>query len=145
MKRITMMSLAAALLVVFAGLALADDDASKGAGTKTNTVAPHNTHVGAADKDHRGDVDKPHSGTSTPRIDRREGRQEKRVEQGVRSGQLTRHEARHLRHGERHIRRMERRAKADGKVTPGERERITAAQNRESRKIYRDKHNNRTR
>jgi hypothetical protein len=40
---------------------------------------------------------------------------------------------------------MKQRAKADGTVTPRERERLTAAQNHESRKIYRKKHNARTR
>ena len=49
-----------------------------------------------------------------------------------------------LRMGERHIRRMERRAKADGSVTRGERRRLNHAQNRESRRIYRLKHNGRT-
>ena len=82
---------------------------------------------------------------STPRIDRREARQHARIHQGARSGQLTRHEARKLRRDQRHIARVERRAKADGVVTPQERRRITHAQNRESRRIYRLKHNHRTR
>src|SRR6266581_6017491 len=75
--------------------------------------------------------------TNTLRIDRREARQHARIRQGVKSGEFTRPEARNLRHGQRHVRRMERRAKADGKVTAGERTRITRAQNHESRKIYR--------
>jgi len=82
---------------------------------------------------------------STPRIDRREARQHARIHQGARSGQLTRHEAGKLRRDQRHIARVERRAKADGVVTPQERRRITHAQNRESRRIYRLKHNHRTR
>jgi hypothetical protein len=113
MKRITMMSLAAAALLTVAGSALAD--------TATTTS------------------------TSTPRIDRREVNQHVRIQQGVRSGTLTKPEARNLRHGQRHVRRVERRAKADGTVTPRERARITAAQNHQSRKIYRKKHNARTR
>ena len=83
--------------------------------------------------------------TATPRIDRREVRQDARIRQGVRSGELTRGEARHLRAGERHIDRMERHAKADGHVTMRERGRITRAQNRESRRIWRMKHNHITR
>jgi len=83
--------------------------------------------------------------TATPRIDRREARQSARIHQGVKSGELTPGEAARLRAGERHIDRMETRAKADGKVTPQERARITRAQNRESHRIYRYKHNDRVR
>ena len=81
----------------------------------------------------------------TPGIDGREMHQRARIREGVRSGELTRPEAAHLRAGERHIARMERRARADGVVTARERERISAAQNRESRAIWRKKHNRRTR
>jgi uncharacterized membrane protein YebE (DUF533 family) len=81
----------------------------------------------------------------TPRIDRREARQHARISQGVRSGELTRGEAMRLRAGQRHVYRMERRAKADGLVTRRERARITHAQNHQSRRIYRLKHNGRER
>lgn len=81
----------------------------------------------------------------TPRVDRREARQQYRIGQGVGSGQLTRGEARRLERGERHIRRMERWAKADGRVTPRERMRLHRALNHESRRIYRLKHNDITR
>lgn len=83
--------------------------------------------------------------TATPRVDRREARQHARIHQGVRSGALTRGEAARLRMGQRHVHRMEMRAKADGRVGPRERARITRAQNHESRAIYRMKHNARTR
>jgi uncharacterized membrane protein YebE (DUF533 family) len=110
MKRITMMSLVAAMLVVVAGSAFAATEA----------------------------------GTRTPRIARRQVTQHARIHQGVKSGQLTKPEARNLRHDQRHIQRMKQRAKADGTVTPRERAHITMAQNHESRKIYRKKHNART-
>jgi hypothetical protein len=113
MKRITMMSLTAGMLLAVAGSSLA--------ATSTTTS------------------------TATPRVDRRQVAQRARIQQGVRSGELTKPEARNLRHGQRHVRRVERRAKADGTVTPRERARITAAQNHQSRKIYRKKHNARTR
>ena len=83
--------------------------------------------------------------TATPRVDRREARQHARIRQGVRSGQVTPGEAARLRAGQAHVRRVERRAKADGVVTPGERARLNRAQNHQSRKIYRLKHNARTR
>lgn len=82
--------------------------------------------------------------TYTPRVDHRRVVQRARIRQGVRSGQLTPREARRLRMGERHIRRMERRTKADGHVTRGERWHLNHAQNRESRRIYRLKHNRRS-
>jgi hypothetical protein len=85
------------------------------------------------------------SASVTPRIDRREVRQHQRIRQGVRSGELTRPEAMRLRAGERHIGRMECRAKSDGVVTMRERRRLNVAENRESRRIYRLKHNGRTR
>lgn len=77
----------------------------------------------------------------TPRIDHREARQGARIHQGVRSGELTRGEARSLRAGQVHVRRMERRAKSDGFVSARERAHITRAQNRQSRHIWRLKHN----
>jgi hypothetical protein len=80
--------------------------------------------------------------TATPRIERREARQDARIHQGVRTGELTRGEAHRLRAGERHIDRMEARAKSDGVVTPRERARINRAQTQESRRIHRLKHNN---
>lgn len=81
--------------------------------------------------------------TASPRIDRREARQHHRIAQGVRSGELTRGEARRLRAGQLHVHRMERRAKADGIMTPRERARIGRAQNVQSRHIARWKHNQR--
>jgi hypothetical protein len=82
--------------------------------------------------------------TYTPRIDRREARQHARIRQGVRSGELTPGETRELRQGQRHVRRMEWRAKADGRVTPRERVRVNRALDRQSRAIYRLKHNGRS-
>lgn len=79
--------------------------------------------------------------TATPRIDRREARQGERIRQGVRSGELNRGEARSLRAGQVHVHRMERRAKSDGFVSARERAHITRAQNRQSRHIWRLKHN----
>ena len=84
------------------------------------------------------------AGTDTPRVDRRQTVQRGRIRQGVQSGQLTPREARHLRRGERHIRRVERRTKSDGLVTRGERARLNHMENRESRRIYRLKHNGRS-
>ncbi len=80
---------------------------------------------------------------STPRVDQREARQHMRIEQGLRSGELTPREAARLRKGQQHVQRMERRAKSDGVVTMRERARLGHAQNRQSRHIMRLKHNGR--
>ena len=77
---------------------------------------------------------------STERIDRREANQERRIEQGEKSGALTPKEAARLEKGQARVRRMEEKAAADGRITRKERERIEHAQNVESKKIYREKH-----
>ena len=66
--------------------------------------------------------------------------QQQRIENGIRSGQLTNREAGRLARGEAHINRMESRAGADGHVGKGEQTRIQRAENRESRAIHREKH-----
>ncbi len=72
-------------------------------------------------------------------------RQHKRIKQGVKSGELTRAEAVNLRHGQKEIREEKREAKADGVVTPAERQEIRQDQRQESRKIFRKKNNRRDR
>jgi multidrug resistance efflux pump len=82
---------------------------------------------------------------ATPRVERREARQEMRMAQGIRSGELTRREAVRLERGAARIDRLECRAQADGRVTPRERMHLQRALNHESRRIYRLKHNPRER
>ena len=79
--------------------------------------------------------------TSTRGIDRREMHQGMRIRAGVRQGDLTRREAMRLRMRERHIHRMEARSRADGRITGRERYRMHRALDRESRAIYRLRHN----
>jgi hypothetical protein len=67
--------------------------------------------------------------------------QQQRIEQGVKSGSLTNRETARLERGESRIDRAEARAGADGKVGPREQRRIQKAENRESRRIYKEKHN----
>ncbi len=78
--------------------------------------------------------------TATPRIDQREVNQQKRIDQGVASGQLTPKEAAGLENREAKIANDEAAAKADGKVTTAERVKLKREQNRASRAIYRQKH-----
>jgi len=76
----------------------------------------------------------------TPGLDAREHNQRQRIAQGIRSGELTRPEARRLIAGERRLHRQERFAKSDGVVTPRERARLQQDADRMSRRIYRQKH-----
>ena len=79
------------------------------------------------------------------RIHHRQYRQQKRIHQGVHSGQLTWREARSLEREQRRIQRSRRRAWADGRLTPRERFRLEFQQDMASRHIYWARHNNRTR
>lgn len=78
--------------------------------------------------------------TATPGIDQRQMNQEQRIDQGIASGQLTQREANRLERGQQRVDNMENRAKSDGVVTARERARIQHAQNVESKRIYRQKH-----
>lgn len=82
--------------------------------------------------------------TSTPRIDQRQANQEARIQQGVQSGQLTPKETAKLEKGQAKVQVMEDKAAADGKVTAKERAKIAKAQNKQSKKIYKKKHNRKT-
>ncbi len=81
--------------------------------------------------------------TATPRVHRRQVRQQERIAQGARSGQLTPRETARLEAGQGHVERMKERAKADGVVTARERARLAHAQNVQSRHIARARHNRR--
>lgn len=82
---------------------------------------------------------------NTPRVDQRQANQLARIHQGVASGRLTPHEARHLRHEQFAIARLERRAKADGVVMPHERQMLHRAQARANRDIHREMHDGQVR
>jgi hypothetical protein len=74
-------------------------------------------------------------------INARERRQERRIRQGERSGELTRREARHLERREVRVNRAEWRARrSGGTLTAQERWRLNRRLNRDSRAIYRQKH-----
>jgi len=75
-----------------------------------------------------------------PRVDQRQANQERRIEQGEKSGALTDREAARMERGQERMGRMENRMEADGKVTPRERARMDQAQDRQSRRIAEQKH-----
>ena len=81
---------------------------------------------------------------STPRIDQRQENQEKRIEQGVKSGQLNQKETKRLEKGQDRVQKMEDKAVADGKVTKKERKKLEHAQDQQSKKIHKEKHDKQT-
>ena len=77
---------------------------------------------------------------NTPGVDQRQGNQDRRIEQGERSGALTAREANRLEAGQARVGRIEDRAKSDGVVTARERARLHQAQDVQSARIARQKH-----
>lgn len=78
--------------------------------------------------------------TSTPRVDARQQNQAQRIEQGTASGALTQREGQRLEQGQQRVERMERHAAADGTVTHRERYALAQAQDAQSARIARQKH-----
>jgi hypothetical protein len=84
------------------------------------------------------------SAPATPRVDQREVNQDKRIQQGVASGQLTAKETYRLEKEQAVINKAETKAKADGKVTPHERRKLNKMQNKASKDIHAQKHDAQT-
>ena len=66
--------------------------------------------------------------------------QQQRIEQGIQSGRLTNREAAKLEGGQARVNQAEARAGADGHVGANEQRRIQKAENKQSRRIHREKH-----
>ena len=77
----------------------------------------------------------------TPRINHRQENQQDRIQQGIKSGELTRREARRLEGIEGKIQADKLIDKSDGHVSPRERAQLNRELNRASHDIYRAKHN----
>jgi hypothetical protein len=81
---------------------------------------------------------------TAPGFTQRDINQEQRIEQGLKSGELTTREAARLQREQGRIDQMESRALRDGNLSPAEKARINAAQNKASRDIAREKHDAQT-
>lgn len=79
-----------------------------------------------------------HAGVRDGGIERRDAINNERIEQGIRSGRITPHEAARLRRQQASIERLEAYARRDGVVTGRERARIEIAQNELGRNIRRE-------
>ena len=74
-------------------------------------------------------------------IHRHAVRQQARIANGVKTGELTKGETKNIENKEKAIHQEVKVAKADGKITGAERRDIRQDQRQTSRTIYRDKHN----
>ncbi len=82
---------------------------------------------------------------SAKSINKVEHREQMRINQGIRSGELTRTEAGRLEAEQARIRVNERFARADGHITAKERERLQKELRHAGRDIYHQKHDNQDR
>src|SRR5690349_5717747 len=71
----------------------------------------------------------------------RDVNQQRRIEQGLQSGQLSTREAGRLEREQQHIDRMEAHDLRNGSISPAEQARLNAAESKASRDIHADKHN----
>jgi hypothetical protein len=78
---------------------------------------------------------------TTPRIDKREKKQEKRIKQGEKKVVPTPREAKRSEKREAKIQQDEMKAKSDGAVTPAEKKKLHREMNSTGRFIARKKHN----
>ena len=84
------------------------------------------------------------SAPATPRVDKREVNQDKRIQQGVGSGQLTAKETYRLEKEQAAINKAGAKSKSDGTVTKQERRRLHKMQDQASKDIYKQKHDAQT-
>ena len=78
--------------------------------------------------------------TATPGIDKRQANQEKRIDQGVKSGELNKKEAARLEKRQDKLQKNKEKAQADGVVTKKERAQLQNEADRNSKAIARQKH-----
>ena len=81
---------------------------------------------------------------ATPKLDQREANHQARIDQGVASGQLNAKETNRLYKREAKLAANETAAKADGKVTRAEHRKLRREANRDSKAIYKQKHDAQT-
>ena len=86
----------------------------------------------------------PTGSTATPRIDARAANQQQRIDQGVKSGSLTSTESARLQARQDRMTAAEARFKSDGVVTTKERATLTHMENKNSKRIFKQKHDRQT-
>ena len=83
--------------------------------------------------------------TRDPGVNKRQHHQKERIQQGVKSGELTKHEAKELRNEHRDIHQLEQTYKSDGTLTKTERKDLQQQLNQSSHDIYQQKHDGQSR
>ena len=124
--------------------ALKDGNVSQQEATRIQRA--QNAESGKIDQLKHNDVAGNPSSASSQRMQadvQRNINQQSRIEQGVQNGSLSSKEVSNLERGQARVNRTEARAGADGHVGANEQARIQHKENRQSRKIFREKHNNR--
>jgi hypothetical protein len=79
------------------------------------------------------------------RDQKREARQQARIHEGVKTGELNKAEAHRLRKGQRRVDKAQMAAKSDGVVTDQEKAKLEKMQDVQSKRIYDQKHDEQTR
>ena len=87
-----------------------------------------------------GQSQTPTPGTNDPGIQQRMQNQERRIDRGVKNGELTPKEAGKLEAEQARIQQTEQRMKSDGRLTSKERQKLHTMQDRSSGHIDRQKH-----
>jgi len=82
--------------------------------------------------------------THDPYVNAPQHRQPERIQQGVRSGQLTRSETQELAKQQKSLRQQERSYKSDGVMTQNERQDMRQDQHSASQAVYTQKHDTET-
>jgi len=85
------------------------------------------------------------AGTKDHRVNKHQHYQNKRIAQGIKSGELTKNEAKDLRGDQKEIRQEERAFKSDGNLTKNERQELHQDQRAASKEIYQEKHDDQER
>ena len=85
------------------------------------------------------------AGTKDHRVNKHQHHQNQRIAQGVKSGELTKGEAKDLAGDQKEIRQEERQFKSDGNLTKEERQELHQDQKAASKEIYQEKHDDQER
>lgn len=75
-----------------------------------------------------------------PLAERREARQDQRIQQGIQNGSITQQEANRLQRGQTHVDNLESKVASDGTVTKKEAAHVSHAQNVQNRHIEHARH-----
>ena len=119
------------LILAVGGLMVAGSAAAQTQDSNTSGAGP-------------GQVDPGHPRVN--QVNRRETRQQQRIGNGVKSGQLTPGETKRLERGEQRLQNNEKKdmAKDNGHLTKQDQRQLNRESNRMSKRIYNDKHNAKT-